>query len=99
MRRIKAFFAGVVGLIAFLLLFEMMIPTTRGITAGIFSILWTTFKSLFLTDTIWTTILFALLAFGLFGTVYGLSMREERKVWSIAGAIVSTISAIALFVR
>lgn len=82
-----------------LLLFETMIPTAHGITAGIFGILWTTFKSQFLTDTIWTTILFALLAFGLFGTVYGLSKRDERKVWGIAGAIVSTISAIALFVR
>ena len=99
MRRIKAFFAGLAGLTATLLLFEVVIPTARGVTIGFLGYLWTIFKSQFLADTIWTTILFALLALGLFGTVYGLSKREERKVWGIAGAIVSTISAIALFVR
>lgn len=70
MRRIKGFLVGLLGIVVFLGLLELMASSAKGLTFGVLSLLWTQFKAFFLSDIILTIVLFVLLAAGLFGTLH-----------------------------
>lgn len=95
MRWLKGVTAGFAAIFIILALFELFIPSARGILPGVGSMLWTIFTEFFAQDFVLTIVLFIVFALSLFGTVY-LSKRSEKKVLFVVGIIVSIVSLIGM---
>lgn len=97
MRKITGIVVGFIGLVATLLLAELLIPAADGITSGFLGMLWVPFKAWFLDDMVKSIALFVLLC-GITGT-WILSKREENKRWAIVSGIISAASGITMLAR
>lgn len=99
MRKIKSVLAALIATIigiVFIGIFLQITSGEKGVAVAFISMVFKLVGITGIDDTIWSAIVFIVLALLFCGTLY-LSRRQENKLWYIATAIVTIISMIMLF--
>jgi len=96
MRQIKTFFVYMICVVLGCLFLELTIPSARGLTIGLLGLFGIVIDNLYFEDIVYYVFFSLLLAFGLYGTVRGLSKKQESKVQMIVSLVTTILSAFSL---